>query len=268
MSRSAWRWIVLTIAFWVLGPAAGWMMSRLRAPDGGPDVSILLAENPALSITAGAGAIGLAVAAGFAASRLFGARTGFFTAGLVLIWPAWASGSVGGILRRTQTGATLWTLAIEGVLVSAALMAGAWIIERVERKRDAGNAGVPRKGLGLPVSYAMAVAAAALAAWAVARTELPGQTIAAAFFAGLLGAMAAILADPRARMSHILAVAAVLLFLGPASAAAVQGDAVIQRLYDGSLIPLARPAPLQWAAGLLLGVPVGSSWAGSLVKSG
>lgn len=258
----------MLVAFWILGPVAGWLAASLRAPDGGPDASILLSENTARAFGAFIVAIVLAAAAGWGASRAFGVRSGLFAAGLVLAWPAWAAGSVMGILRRTQTGSTLWTLAAEGAMIAVAAVLLASIIARAHRPPPAGP---PVKKIQIApwfslFALAAGVVLAGVAGAAVARSELPGQALAAAFAAGLIGTIAATAVNTRAQLASILSALALLACVGPASAAALEGTHAIHHLYEGSFMPLGRLTPLHWLAGLFLGVPVGSSWISGLMK--
>lgn len=267
MTRPVLRWIVVLVAFWVLGPLAASLTGAVRAPDGGPDTSMLVSESRLFAIGAVAASFALALLAGAVGSRGFGTRTGFFAAGLVLVWPAWKSGTVMGILRDTQSGGTLWTLAIEGFVIGTATAGIAFLIARCSPDSSPTKpSGSNPEPAALPLGPLVGLAAGAVGALACARTELPGQAIAAAFAAGLVGAMAAMLLDPRARPAPILAAVALLAFVGPASGAVLDGDLAIRHLYEGALTPLARLTPLHWAAGLLLGVPVGASWASGMIR--
>lgn len=257
-------------AFWVIGPAAGWLATALRAPDGGPDTTLFLAESPAKAVGVFAASLAMAGVTGIIASRLFGVRSGFFAAGLVLVWPAWTAGTVMGVLRRTQSGATLWTIALEGVLIAAATAALAWVIGRAQPPVP-GSVPKPAKKIEIApwfslFSISAGVVFGGVAAAAVARSELPGQAIAAAFAAGLAGTIAATAVNIRGRLPVIISGLALLAFVGPASAAVLDGNDAISHLYSGAIMPLARLTPLHWLAGLFLGVPVGASWISGLVK--
>ena len=57
---------------------------------------------------------------------------------------------------------------------------------------------------------------------------------------------------------------------GPLLASTVDPERLLSGMYSGSisseLVSLARIAPLDWLAGVFMGVPVGMSWAGSMVE--
>lgn len=267
MSRAISRWILLLTAFWVLGPAAAYLVTLRHAPNGGSDVSILITDSLTASIGTALVSLLLAIGAGLVGSRLFGTRTGLFAAGLVLVWPAWAAGSMNGIVRHAPSGSTFRLLAVEGLMLGLAAAAVAIMIAKVYRHpADGSNSGGKQpksagSGARLMPALPIALGVAVVAALAVARTELPGQTIAAAFAAGLLGAMAAAIVEPRLNPGVLLACLVALACIGPASAAVVEGDGSVRRFYAGTIMPMARITPMHWVAGLMLGVPVGASWA-------
>ncbi|MBL8746933.1 MAG: hypothetical protein JNK58_11325 [Phycisphaerae bacterium] len=270
MSRTAWRWVLIGVSFWVLGPLAMKLMSGVRAPDGGAEASLLLSESPLMALGACAVAFALAGAAGAAGSWAFGVRTGLFVAGLVLVWPAWEGGTVLGILRRTQSVGSLRTLGFEGVVVAVATVALGYVVARSGAGAGGRSEGVerPRRGFELAdvVGPTVGLIVGAIGAAATARSEMAGQVIAAAFVAGLVGTLASVLFNSRVNPAVVLSGLAMLAFIGPASGAVIDGANAVRHVYDGTITPLARLTPLHWAAGLLLGVPVGASWASGLVK--
>jgi hypothetical protein len=79
--------------------------------------------------------------------------------------------------------------------------------------------------------------------------------------------MAAALIRPRIPLGPVAAALLALAFVGPASGAILDADAAVRHLYEGTLTSTARLTPLHWIAGLLLGVPVGSSWAAGFARS-
>lgn len=242
------------------------LMSGVRAPDGGPEASLLLSESPATALGAAAVIFVMAAAVGALGARAFGTRSGLFIAGLVLVWPAWESGTVMGILRRTQSGSSLSTLRLEGLIVAAATIVVGIIVARFGRDTLATNAEPRKVSAGTVVGPLVGFAVAVIGASACARTEMAGQAIASAFVAGLLGTLAMMLFDSRVKPERVLMGLALLAFIGPASGAVIDGATAVQHVYDGTITPMARLTPLHWAAGLLLGVPVGASWASGLVK--
>lgn len=263
MTKGVLRWVLIIVAFWLLGPLVGRLSAGLRAPDGGSEVSMLLSESPGISAAVYLLAAVLATIAGYVGARAFSLRTGFFCAGLVMIWASWASGTIEGILRRTQSPSIFTTLVVEGVMLGLALTVMGILISRGAR-RAASEAPERSKAGVMLAALAAALAAGGFAAAAVARTQLPGQTIGAAIAAGIAGALIATVVDARVRLAPVIAVLSVLAVAGPASSMVMNGPTAVTDLYAGDLSPLARITPLHWVAGILLGVPIGSSWAAGL----
>lgn len=265
MTRTLITWMCILVAAFLVGPAAGWLAGSLRAPDGGTDASGLLSQTPLLGLAKMIGVVLLAGGMGVAAARVVSARTGLFCAGLVLAWGAWRAGRVDEILRAAQSPAPLWTLSIEAaVLGAAALIAGLAILKAGRAdQRDRADGVTSRSAL---VGMAVALAVGGVAAFVVAKGEMVGQTFAAACAAGLFGATVGRAVRHSAPMASFLAAGAVLAVAGPAAGALASGGHVIFDLYSGHLLPLARPMPLDWLAGVFIGVPIGASWAASMVE--
>jgi hypothetical protein len=51
----------------------------------------------------------------------------------------------------------------------------------------------------------------------------------------------------------------------PVVAKFMHGDTLLSVLYADRLMMAAKPLPVDWAAGALLGVPVGMGWAGAVL---
>lgn len=276
MARSTFRWILLGVALFVLGPIAGATAGWLRGIDGSADASLLISGTGIGGVLGVAVGFAIAAVAGIIASRLFGVRTGLFTAGLVLVWTAAKTGTVDAIARQAQEASVFRTLALEGVLVGVATFALGYLVVRA-----APQATEAAPVDNLPTRYdqrtkdmsrtlgaiAACAGAGAVAAMIVARSTLPAQAIIAAAAAGAAGAMIAMVIHQRTPIQWMLASLCVLAATGPASAGFAHAD-VIRSMYAGDLTPLARLTPLHWAAGLLIGLPVGLSWGASLIKKG
>ena len=243
------------------GPIAAWAIGLLRATDGGPDATALVGA----SVITGAAMTGIviivATAIGMGAARLGSARTGLFSVGLVLAWAAWSSGRIDSILRTNADSSTMWRLAVEGLILTVVAGMIAFLVDKVARtgKDTDGTRGVP-SGL------AIALVLGAGAAWATARSEMAGQALAAAIVAGIVGTVIGRVVDSRTPTWAYVGVIAVLSVAGPAAAAVMQGNDLLEVTYAGHLLPIARLAPLDWIAGAFLGVPLGSSWAASLME--
>jgi hypothetical protein len=289
MTRAILRWLIPLATLLALAPLAAWMTVSLRAPDGGPETSLLLCNSPVRGIVAGLGAFALAMLAGAVASRLLGVSWGFFAAGLVLAGAAWGTGRVDQIVRRTQSASTFWALSAEGFLVGALGVLTAAVIVRARAASDRGpHVALPDDDRGawaasLAIGLPIMVLAGAVGAWIVAREPLKGQTFAAAAVAGILLAIAGHLAAPRAPLEVFVLAVAILAAVSPALSLLVNlvptatgaratltflpgGSRVLAAVRAGTMLPLARLLPLDWVAGAFVGIPIGLSWAGAMVE--
>lgn len=283
MLHSAVRWLIPILAFVVLGPVAGWLTASLRAPDGAPDATLLLSVSPMRGVLAGLGVFALALVAGAAAARMMSTRWGLFCAGLVLVWAAWGTGRVDHILGRTQSGSTLYTLSIEGLLVGALGIALAFILLRIPTIKRAApltelhqHFHVPPppdepRGFddkALPVAVLAAAAAGGVAVFLIAQDSLKGQTFAAAAIGAVFAAAAGRVVSQRLSCVAFFGAFAVLMAASPAAATLVHSGSsgVLKAALANNLFRLARPVPLDWIAGAFIGIPIGLTWAGSMIE--
>lgn len=279
MSHLLRRWIVLLASLLVLGPVAGLLAATLRAPDGGADASLFLNIGPLWGAMVGLLVFALAAAAGVPGARVGGVGHGYFCAGLVLAWAAWATGQIDRILHRTQSASTMYALTGEAVFVGVLALGLSVLLLRVSKDPAPHGAGhdhthhrhhVEPRALWNPATPQALIIGAAIGgvvAWLVAQDTLKGQTFAAAAFAGMLGATAGRMSAPSASAVTFVAAIVLLAVVSPLAATFVHaGDLGPTRAaLAGRLFPLARPLPLDWAAGAFFGIPLGLSWAASMI---
>jgi hypothetical protein len=254
---------------------AGALTASLRASDGGRHASLLVNDSMFMGVLVALGVFGPAAIGGLAGSRLAGLRHGLLCSGLVLAWGAWGTGQVDRILHRTLSSSTMFTLSAEAVLVGALSVGLAAVMVLIARQPPADpalahhHAPEPRTLVdqATPVALLAALVASGIIAWLVAQDTLKGQTVAAAALAGLFGATAGRLAAARASALTFVGAIALLAIASPAIAAFMHNGTLgpTRAALDGTLFPLARPLPLDWAAGSFVGIPLGLSWATSLV---
>lgn len=295
MPQSIIRWTIYLLCLLVLGPAAGAMTGALRAVDGGHAATPLVCAHPAAGLGAGLAAMLIALVVGLAAARLSGIGPGMSSAGLVLAWASWQTGTVDQLIRTAHSGEPLVQLAVEGLIFGIGGMAIAymvWVVAKPEPEPGAkGTAARPVlpadiaagrlaaraaataliatfKGKGGAVALAVAVVIGGAAAWFIGVSPLKGQAIAAAVAAAAFGAAAGRLVEFTAPMPALFLAVAALAVLGPISGVVTAGSGIgaVQQSYAGTLFPLANICPLDWIAGGLLGIPLGVAWAGSMVE--
>jgi len=276
MRHNLHRWLLLLVAALVLGPIAGAMTGSLRAADGGHHASLLVNESLVMGVLITVGVFVLAGIAGIAGSRIAELRHGFLCAGLVLAWGAWGTGQIDRTLHRSLSSGTMYALSAEAVLVGAlgVGLAAAMVLIARQPPPDPElaphhHAPEPRTLMNAasPTAFAASFIVAGVIGWLVAQDTMKGQTFAAAAFAGMFGATAGRLLAPASSALTFIAAIALLAIVSPAAATFLHpsGMGATRAALAGTLFPLARPLPLDWIAGAFVGVPLGLSWATSLV---
>lgn len=281
--HTTFRWTFILACALAIGPAASAPLARLQDADGGHAVTMLLSGSLGAGLVAGLIMWGVAALVAALAAWFFSAGTAFACAGLVLGWGAWRMGDADAILRRTRDGADLTRVSIENaliVLIAAALtvLIGILTMRRQRAKivrpdSPAAFLATDSKGRGSMSIAAVSLGAGTLAATIVAflgaATMSKGQAVFAAFLAGIA---AGVVCHLVARGKNGLATPTLVTLCallpataGPIIAQAMHGSRIIDATFAGSLFPLARIISLDWACGLMLGVPVGLGWAGAML---
>lgn len=289
------RWTVVLAVLVVVGPLVGGLVGGLHQADGQVAATPMLADSTPQGLLAGLALMAAAAIAGFAGSR-FSQGTGLACAGLVVAWGAWNSATALDALREAQPG-TLIRLAIEawvfGVLaVGLSVVLLGWgqpshmtpgdvVMNAPTRGRGL------RRGLVSPMTWAAAGVGAAAAGgvvWIIAFDLLKGQAVFAAFCGGIAAGAATRLVliaawsgrdhEPSWGTEHagidvspflsmfMVAVAA------PFVASVMHEPATIPEAVraPGGLFALARVMPLDYLAGMFLGIPVGVGWAVGMME--
>ncbi len=263
------QWVLAAVALLAVGPVAGWATSAHRGIDGSAHATMLVGASPVSGVLGHLGALALAAAMGVVSARLVSGRYGLFAAGMVLAWGAARTGRVEEVLAAQPTSGVLMTLAVEGLVLAVVVAGLAWLVCRdtyQERAKDRERALSGETALGV----ASALVAGSVGAWLAAQDDVKGQTIAAAVVAGALGAtLARVLAHRCVGWAVVLGVCLGGV-VGPLLGLSASAGQVLEGLYSGGIsttaASLARIAPLDWAAGALMGAPVGMSWAASMVE--
>lgn len=265
--------VLFALVMLLLGPLAGQLAAGMMLSDGGPGGVIFSASSaPIPALLKAVLIVLLATIAAALGSWLRGPRHGLVAAGLTLAWAAWATPSVDELFRRTRDGSVLVGLLADAVLLSILTLAGVLIALRLSRAvpHRTHDLNTSAKAMAMevlkPASFmplAAMVIAGSLAGMVIARSPLDGQVFAAAVAAGLAGAaVARILAFPIS-LGPLLVGAGLIAIVAPAwgIVAAGTGEVAVGKAIAGTLPGLAWLSP--WAAlgGLLVGVPLGASWA-------
>lgn len=294
MRNGTIRWTIYLIAIFVAGPAAGALVGVIHAIDGGP-ASPFVSASPGLGLASAVGALAIALVIGLFTGKFLGLGPAMTASGLVVAWTAWRTADVDQLIRTAQSGRPLKMLAVEGVILGTAGFLIALFCWLASGRQDAselsdeggnraarkvagaakyspgiGGAFMFRKlfgGKGGPASIAVGLVAGGVAAWLIAATPLKGQAIFAAIAAGAFAAAAGRLVDFEAPVPAMFFPIAILAAIGPLTGIVMSGSGgIVAAAYKGTLFPLANISPLDWIAGGLLGIPLGVSWAGSMIE--
>ena len=132
------------------------------------------------------------------------------------------------------------------------------------RSADAPPLGVAVRAPSSIAALLVGCAAGLAAAWLIARTDDKGQTIIAAIAAGIAAAAAGKLAgasmgdEPPIEIFFVsIALAAIV---SPVAVLFMHGSSAENDLFAARLFAPAQIMPLDWAAGALIGVPIGARW--------
>jgi FtsH-binding integral membrane protein len=288
MWKSVARWTAGLLAFFLLGPIAAWLTGSLRGPTGGLDATLFLSRSFPAGVTAAAGVAILVILGGLSAARLVGLKSGMLVAGLIAAWAAWRLGTLDDIIRVHRAPGMLYTLAIEGLLISLVGVLTAILIEASAPPPIAENAtpargpqpilmtrviALARETLTSKASLAGAVAGAVTAGflvYVIAFEPTKGQGIFAAFVgaigAGVAAHLTAQSVGGRATLATPILSIALLALVGPIIANFTTGSRILTLMYEGRFHALAVPLSLDWLAGALMGTPIGLGWAGVMLE--
>lgn len=268
-------------ALFILGPIVSVVLNGLRAPDGGSDVSLLVGASPALGMALGCAMLAAASMYGLVCTRLLDPRTGTLSAGFMLAWAAWRTGNLAEVYRLGADTGTLVTLAVEAAIVCSltlvlCLLIAQWA--RQDHRPTPGDLPGPHlaslRQLGqLPVLVGVGAGTvvALVVAHLVAFNPLRGQTL----MAGVLGAIAAgaisrlvICSMREGDAPSVAPFAAVLLAatIAPLIGLVAPGGSKLEAAAVAGTLPGPLVIqPLDWAAGMLIGTPIGLAWSGSAI---
>ncbi len=271
---------MLLLAFAVVGPLASLPLAAVRDADGGHAMSMLVNDGVFPGVLAALLVFAAALALAAAGSFLFSTGWACAYAGIVIAWGAYRCGTLEDIIRQARSDAPLGMLAAEGFacIMAAGIIAG--VIQRISVKRQGlaltrgaliVQGDVPKIPAIAQVALIAGGVLAGVVAYLAAVTDFKGQGIFAAFLASIFAGVAAqvVVKSKGGQATVVLAVASIVIpaILGPAAAKILQGSTIVETAFAGRVFPLARVMGLDWAAGALLGVPVGLGWAGAMIDS-
>ncbi|MBX3383290.1 MAG: hypothetical protein KF864_07255 [Phycisphaeraceae bacterium] len=290
MIRAMARYAFLFVALLAIGPVVGWMVRSLRDTDGGTAHTLLVSGSPLLGLLIMLVSLVAAGVMAVVGTRVFSLGTGLLSGGFVFAWTGWWLGSVDAIIRRAGNGGSLVWLSVEAALA----MAGACVLTLMATHAARANQpelvltgdGVavqdhrrllvracPDGAWAKPLALCGVVGAAAagVAVTIVAVSMLKGQTLMACVIGGIAAGAAAnwiagVLGTVIQPATPVLAMS-VVATVAPIAAMMMHGGGALDAAFSLSLLPIARPVSFDWAAGALIGVPIGMAWTGAVIDT-
>lgn len=260
-------------ALLLAGPVAWLLTSGIIDASGAHGTTLLHASGAGLALARGVLAVVIAGAMGVLTARLVGLRAGLWNAGMVLAWGACGLGTIDQVLRAREGSAGLLSLlAIEAGIVAVPVTLAAfacwWLSREQPAQRESWtdlSAGGKASAVGLGVLVG-AVAAGVVSHLAMIN-NLKGQAIGAAGMGAAAGAVVVALVVPRAPAWAAVAGAMLAGVLGPVLAQYLTpAGQVSAAVFSWELLGPARITAMDWAAGAMLGVPMGLWMAGGLLE--
>ncbi|MFG0253462.1 MAG: hypothetical protein ACF8NJ_11385 [Phycisphaerales bacterium JB038] len=269
MSHARKRWIVIILAC-LAALVCRPLMQQVQSLDGGAGISVLLSPGIGMALAITLAVLLIAAAVGVVAARFCGPHVGLLAAGLPLVWVSLGMGTIADLLKAGEaldrSGASvLWTLTIETALLGVAVCLIAYLVYLAspdQWRRDVSAPGNAASGIGVLI----ALVVAGVGVWIIARSELPGQVLAACWIGGILGGLAARVAAPTASTLAFVLGIVLLGVIGQIAGAVTDGPQALAEANAGRLWELSRPLPLTYAAAALVAAPMGSAWGRSLTS--
>lgn len=284
MRKAIFEWVSLILAVLVLGPFAGTLIARLQTADGSGQITAFNSTSPMVGIAYSLAALLLALIAGAVGSKTVTRPMGMVCAGFVLVWVACRSGTSEMIYRNVPSAAgAAWRMAIEAAVLAIPALCVVVLVQKprpiesddsvyplaevhgglVQGLRDSLFQG---RGAGIVLASA---AGAALGCMLGSISLLKGQAVFSGTLAGIgagcAGGLLMAGAEPRAALAPYIGVL-LMAILGPVAGAVHYGSGLRTAAVTGDLIAISRLVPMDWIAGMFLGVPWGLSWVSGMVK--
>ncbi len=251
----------------IAGPLVGSLMLSIPSLDGGRGLTPLISPNPFIGLLISTVCLLLAGLLGLLAAHLVGFRDGLATMGVAMAWACWSTGRLTDVIQVVENEPSLRLAAEGGILGLLACVVALCLVTVSRDFSDAHNGDSRLLSPGALVGVGAMILGAMVGGWIVAQTSMVGQTLGAAIAGGVLGGMIARLIRPDSEIRALL-----LGFPIIAGGAMLLGHwltgsgNIIETVYSGTGSPLMRIMPIDWVAGLLIGLPVGLSWGGALVE--
>ncbi len=261
------RWILIIVGFVIVAMSYRTAGSTLLAANGGLGPTIFQAVSPGAAASGMLAATAVAAVIAVGLARMESPLTGLAVVGAGMCW--WATDLEG--MRAVLMDGSPPLTAADGMAWTLAVLILSWLVmTRGRSVADVHPAVVGGSPDPLCSTDALRMLACGLVAlpvvWMFALNDLRGQAVIATAVggvaAGVVGRMAAPHVQPMLLPAGVvLAGTAAMWVVGM-----MLPEDVAIAWARGDLPNLARPAPIDWAAGALLGTPLGFHWGGGFLK--
>lgn len=266
MRHTILKWTLLGLALLVLAP----ILSGVIQMGSG----IGQAGTPALSGSLVVGTVTWLIAvvgagiAGAVVSRLVDARYGMAAAGLALVWAAGNVPNLADLTRVDGAGSPVVAMAVDGLVLGALVAVVLFVVLPGSAGKSGETASSDSRDPRLQALLAAAgfAGAALVGAWLVAQDGRTGQAIAGAVVAGVFGGAVARVIAPALPLRMLVFGVPLTMLIAPLLGMVLTEGDIPSAGYTDSAFPLLRVMPAHWAAGLLIGLPIGAANAAGMIR--
>lgn len=268
MMQTIYRNGTILLGMIMTGLAAAVASGALISPRGAMGPTMLQAQSPAVAVIAIVVLLLISIGVAAGVSRLINAAVGIFVLGWGIAILAMRSATIeeiafgGGSLSMVAIETLVWALLILGATIAVFKLGGP--LDDISPDPDTDK----RPGLFSKQSLISAAAGVIVlpVVWLLTRTTAPGQAAGAVLVGAMLAGLAGRLLSPH--------VQPILLFASPCFFGAIghfigqtmlRGASLSDAYVNGSVPMLSLPMPLDYAAGTLIGIPLGLGWAKSFL---
>lgn len=261
MANHILRWVVAAVALLVVGPLLAALSHVVSSPTVSATASPLISTSPGLAFVVWLAVIALAGGYGLFAATLTTWRLGVACTGFALLWCAWGTPRLDDIVRASDAS-PVTGMALDGfvaTLIACAL--GLVTIKRTAKETFAVKASPQH----IAMSLGAVAGASLLVAFLLARSDHVGQALATTIVAGWLAGAAGRAVGVHVPTPVLLAGFPIAALLSPIIGSMLVSGGLREAVYGGSVSGLLRVTPIDWAAGVLIGFPVGTAQAESMI---
>ena len=261
---AAIRTTIVVLALAIAGVIGAWAAGGFLADRGGLGPSIFQSQSPVIALFGVTVAIGLVAVLGGFVARGTTYLTGMFLIGFTLFA---MSLQLHGATEFVLSGGNLYMLSLEAVVMAFIVLVGSFVVFTVGGPlRDVQQTDDPYSSAEWGLSMTIFSLVVIPIVWLIATSPEKGQVIGATVIGGITIGFLVRLLTPSVQPMMIYGMPTAMggvgyliaLLMGP-----TDGVALVQQ----TISPLLYPMPIDYAAGSVMGLSIGLSWAASFAQS-